>query len=196
MLSGLIDKLYSSELEYEKLKTTVGENNPKLVSLKDQISKIRPNIMENIQSQRQSLSAAKSNLNVTNSNYNSILNTVPQKERQLLDISREQNIKSSIYSFLLQKKEESALSYASTVSNSRVVDTAQAGAFPVSPNKKLIYLVALAAAMALWVGVITLKEAFTGKILYRREIEALTAIPIIGEVAFEKSKNPIVIKAG
>lgn len=196
MLSGLIDKLYSSELEYEKLKTTVGENNPKLVSLKDQISKIRPNIMENIQSQRQSLSAAKSNLNVTNSNYNSILNTVPQKERQLLDISREQNIKSNIYSFLLQKKEESALSYASTVSNSRVVDTAQAGAFPVSPNKKLIYLVALAAAMALWVGVITLKEAFTGKILYRREIEALTAIPIIGEVAFEKSKNPIVIKAG
>lgn len=196
MLSGLIDKLYSSELEYEKLKTTVGENNPKLVSLKDQISKIRPNILENIQSQRQSLSAAKSNLNVTNSNYNSILNTVPQKERQLLDISREQNIKSSIYSFLLQKKEESALSYASTVSNSRVVDTAQAGAFPVSPNKKLVYLVALAAAMALWVAVITLKEAFTGKILYRREIEALTAIPIIGEVAFEKSKNPIVIKAG
>lgn len=196
MLSGLIDKLYSSELEYEKLKTTVGENNPKLVSLKDQISKIRPNILDNIQSQRQSLSAAKSNLNVTNSNYNSILNTVPQKERQLLDISREQNIKSSIYSFLLQKKEESALSYASTVSNSRVVDTAQAGAFPVSPNKKLIYLVALAIAMALWVAVITLKEAFTGKILYRREIEALTAIPIIGEVAFEKSKNPIVIQAG
>ncbi len=196
MLSGLIDKLYSSELEYEKLKTTVGENNPKLVSLKDQISKIRPNILENIQSQRQSLTAAKSNLNVTNSNYNSILNTVPQKERQLLDISREQNIKSSIYSFLLQKKEESALSYASTVSNSRVVDTAQAGAFPVSPNKKLIYLVALAIAMALWVAVITLKEAFTGKILYRREIEALTAIPIIGEVAFEKSKNPIVIQAG
>ena len=196
MLSTLIDKLYTSELEYEKLKTTVGENNPKLVSLSDQISKIRPNILENIQSQRQSLTAAKSNLNVTNSNYNSILNTVPQKERQLLDISREQNIKSNIYSFLLQKKEESALSYASTVSNSRVVDTAQAGAFPVSPNKKLIYLVALAAAMALWVAVITLKEAFTGKILYRREIESLTTIPIIGEVAFEKSKNPIVIKAG
>ena len=76
------------------------------------------------------------------------------------------------------------------------MDTAQAGAFPVSPNKKLIYLVALAAAMALWVAVITLKEAFTGKILYRKEIEALTAIPIIGEVAFEKSKSPIVIKAG
>ncbi len=196
MLSNLLDKLYGSELEYAKLKTTVGENNPKLLSISDQINKIRPNIMENIESQKQSLMAAKQNLNITNSNYNSILNTVPQKERQLLDISREQNIKSSIYSFLLQKKEESALSYASAMSNSRVVDDAHAGLLPVSPNTKLIYIVAFAAAMFLWVVIIILKEAFTGKILYRREIEALTSIPIIGEVAFSKTKKKIVVESG
>ena len=196
MLSNLMDKLYGSQLEYDKLKTTVGENNPKLVALREQINKIRPNILSNLQSQRQSLIASKENLNNTNGSYNSILQAVPQKERQLLDISREQNIKSSIYSFLLQKKEESALSYASTVSNSRVVDNAQAGTVPVSPNKKLIYLVALVAALVLWVAIITLKESFTGKILYRREIEALTSIPVIGEVAFEKTQNPIVVKAG
>ena len=196
MLSNLMDKLYGSELEYEKLKTTVGENNPKLVALSDQINKIRPNILTNLQSQRQSLVATKQNLNNTNGSYNSILQAVPQKERQLLDISREQNIKSNIYSFLLQKKEESALSYASTVSNSRVVDNAQAGSNPVSPNKKLIYLIGIVASAVLWIAVITLKESFTGKILYRREIEALTSIPIIGEVAFEKTKNPIVVQAG
>ncbi len=195
-LSGLVDKLYTSEMEYEKMKTTIGENNPKMLAMKEQINKLRPSIIENIASQRQGLTAAKQNLNVTNGNYNAILNSVPQKERQLLDISREQNIKSSIYSFLLQKKEESALSYASTVSNSRVVDTAQASPNPVSPNKKLIYLIALVAALGLWVAVITLKEAFTGKILYRKEIEALTAIPVIAEVAYEKTKDPIVVKAG
>ena len=196
MLSTLLDKLNTSELEYEKLKKTVGENNPTLVSLRDQINKIRPNILENIQSQRQSLSAAKQNLNATNGNYNSMLQTVPQKERQLLDISREQNIKSSIYSFLLQKKEESALAYASAVSNSRVVDDAQAGSSPISPNKKLLYFIALVAAFAVWIGIITLKESLTGKILYRREIEAFTSMPIIGEVAFNKSKNHIVVESG
>lgn len=195
-LSGLVDKLYTSEMEYEKMKTTIGENNPKMIAMKEQINKLRPSIIDNITSQRQGLMAAKQNLNVTNGNYNAILNSVPQKERQLLDISREQNIKSSIYSFLLQKKEESALSYASTVSNSRVVDTAQASPNPVSPNKKLVYLIALVAALGLWVAVITLKEAFTGKILYRKEIEALTAIPVIAEVAYEKTKDPIVVKAG
>lgn len=196
MLSNLIDKLYGSELEYEKLKTTVGENNPKLISLNDQITKIRPSIMENIQSQRQSLNAIRDNINVTNSRYNSILSSVPQKERQLLDISREQNIKSNIYSFLLQKKEESALSYASAVSNSRVVDTAQAGAFPVSPNKKLIYAIAVLAAMGLCFVFITIKESITGKVLYRHEIESLTAIPVIAEISYEKSKKPIVVEPG
>jgi capsular exopolysaccharide synthesis family protein len=195
-LTTLMNNLNTSELEYEKLKTTVGENNPKLVALREQINKMRPSILENIQNQKQNLIATKQNLNVTNGNYNSILSSVPQKERQLLDISREQNIKSSIYSFLLQKKEESGLAYASAVSNSRIVDNAQAGALPVSPNNKLIYAVALALALVLWAGIIILKESFTGKILYRREIESLTSIPVIAEVAFEKTKNPIVVQAG
>ncbi len=196
MLSNLLDKLYNSELEHEKLRKTVGENNPTLVTVTDQINKIRPNILENIQSQRQSLMAAKQNLSSTNSSYNSMLQAVPQKERQLLDISREQNIKNNIYSFLLQKKEESALAYASAVSNSRVVDEAQASRAPVAPNKKMFYMIALVAATGLWIGVITLKESLTGKILYRREIEALTTIPIIGEVAFDKTKRSIVVESG
>ncbi len=196
MLSNLLDKLYTSELEHEKLRKTVGENNPKLVSITDQINKIRPSILENIQSQRQSLIAAKQNLNATNSNYNSMLQAVPQKERQLLDISREQNIKSSIYSFLLQKKEESALAYASAVSNSRVVDDAKADSTPIGPNKKLYYFISLIAAFGIWIGVITLKESFTGKLLYRKEIETFTTIPIIGEVAFDKSRKSIVVESG
>jgi tyrosine-protein kinase Etk/Wzc len=121
---------------------------------------------------------------------------MPQKERQLLDISREQQIKSNIYSFLLQKREESELAYASTVSNNRVVDYAQASPAPVSPKKMLIYLVSLVVFLGLSIAIITLRETFTGKVLYRSELESRTSIPIIGEVAFDKSKNPIVIEAG
>ncbi|MEP7165239.1 MAG: polysaccharide biosynthesis tyrosine autokinase [Ferruginibacter sp.] len=195
-LSNLISSAYDAQQEYEKLKKTVGENNPKLVSLRDQMSKSRSSILNNIQSQRQGLTAQKQSLGISKGSYNSILQSVPQKERQLLDISREQNIKSSIYSFLLQKKEESALAYASAVSNSRVVDDAQAGSSPISPNKKLLYFIALVGAFGLWIGVITLKESFTGKILYRRELESLTTMPIVGEVAFNKSKKHVVVESG
>ncbi len=196
MLSQLMDRLYSSELEYEKLKKTVGENNPNLVSIQDQINKIKPNILQNIQSQQQSLNAAKQNLQSTNGNYNSMLQAVPQKERQLLDISREQEMKSLVYASLLQKREESELAYASTVSNNRVVDEAQASPIPVSPKRTLVYLIAVVALLGISVAIITIRETLTGKILYRNEIESRTSIPIIGEVAFDKSKKPIVIESG
>jgi len=196
MLSQLMDKLYTSELEYNNLKKTVGENNPNLVAIADRINKIKPSILNNIHSQQQSLSAAKQNLFSTNSAYNSILQSVPQKERQLLDISREQQIKSDIYSFLLQKREESELAAASSVSDNRVVDEAQASPYPVSPRRMLVYLLSIVIFLGLGVAIITIKESFTGKVLYRSEVESRTSIPIIGEVAFDKSKNPIVIEAG
>jgi capsular exopolysaccharide synthesis family protein len=196
LLSQLLDKLYNAQLEYEKLKKTVGENNPTLVAITDQINKIKPSILQNIQSQQQSLSATKQNLYATNGSYNSILQAVPQKERELLDISREHATKSNIYAFLLQKREESELSYASAVSDHRVVDNAKAGSAPVSPKKMIIYMMALVGAMTVCVTYITIRESLTGKVLYRHEIEARTNIPIIGEVAFEKTKNPLVIEAG
>ena len=196
MLSQLIDKLYSSELEYDQLKKTVGENNPSLVAIAGRINKIKPSILSNINSQRQSLNATRENISATNSSYNSVLQTVPQKERQLLDISRQQQIKSNLYAFLLQKREESEIAYASAVSNSRVVDYAQSGRDPVSPKKMLIYLVSIVLFMGLCGAVIFIKEFLTGKVLYRHEIESLTSIPIIGEVAFDKSKDKIVIEKG
>ena len=196
LLSQLLDKLYNSQLEYEKLKKTVGENNPTLVGVADQINKLKPSILQNIQSQQQSLNAAKQNLYSTNQNYNSMLQTVPQKERQLLDISREQATKTNIYGFLLQKKEESELSYASAISDHRLVDSAMAGKTPVSPNAKMIYIMAMVCCMGLCIGLIVVKESLTGKVLYRHEVESRTSIPILGEVAFEKTKTPLVIEAG
>ncbi len=196
MLNQLIDKLYTSELEYDNLKKTVGENNPSLVAIADRIDKIKPSILSNIKSQQQSLNATRENIASTNGAYNSVLQAVPQKERALLDISREQQIKSNLYSFLLQKREESEIAYASAVSNSRVVDYAQSKPDPVSPKKTLIYIISTVLFLGICGAFIFIKEYLTGKVLYRQEIESLTSIPIIGEVAFNKSKDKIVIEKG
>ncbi|MEO7960544.1 MAG: polysaccharide biosynthesis tyrosine autokinase [Ginsengibacter sp.] len=195
-LNSLVGKLYNTELEYAKLKTTVGENNPMLGSVSDQIKKIKPDIIKNIQSQRRSLEASKNSLYSTNGSYNSVLERIPAKERQLVEISRAQSIKSSIYSFLLQKREESQLSYAGASSDSKIVDRALASHSPVSPKRSLIYLMCLITAFVIPVAYITIRDAFNGKVLYRSEIEASTSFPVLAEINFQKSKSPIVIEAG
>ncbi len=195
-LSTLLTKLYNSELEYDKLKQSVGINNPKMVALSDEINKIRPNILDNIKSQQASLGATRQSLYATSGSYNSMLRNVPKKERQLVEISREQQSKNNLYQYLLQKKEESELSFASTLSNSRVVDKALAGQDPVTPKPNLIYMMAVAVALGLFVGVVFAKDLLTGKIKYRNEIEKMTSIPIIGEIAFDKSNSSLVIEKG
>ncbi|MBX2933027.1 MAG: polysaccharide biosynthesis tyrosine autokinase [Ferruginibacter sp.] len=196
MLSNMLNKLYSTQLEYDKLKKTVGENNPSLLALKDEINKIKPSILQNIQNQKSSLLASRQSISATSGSYNSFLSSIPQKERQLLEISREQQSKNNLYQILLQKKEESELSYASTVSNSRIVDEALAGKDPVSPKRKLIYMMAIMGALGLSVGFIFIKDAFSNKVKYRAEIEKTTSVPVIAEITFDKSKTPLVIEKG
>ncbi|MCR6720346.1 MAG: polysaccharide biosynthesis tyrosine autokinase [Chitinophagaceae bacterium] len=195
-MSNLVNNLYQEQLEYDKLKKTVGENNPKLIAVRDRIEKLRPSLLENIQNQRMGLEAAKTNLTSTINSYNSSLYTIPQKERELIDISRQQAIKSNLYEFLLQKKEQTELSVYSTLSDTRIVDKAQASTHPVSPKGKLIYMVALIFALAIPAGLVSLKELFNRKVLFRHEIEELTKAPIIGEISFDKGKDPIVIQEG
>lgn len=195
-LGNLLTQLQTSQLEYDKLKKTVGENNSGLKALESQINKLRPTIVDNIRNQKQSLSASKQSLSATNSGYNSLLATVPQKERQLLEISRQHSTKANQYQTLLQKQQELEMSLASVISNSRIVDKALAGKVPVSPKKMMIYMMALMGAFGGFAGVIIIKDSLTGKIKFRNEIEKMTSIPIIGEIAYEKTESPLVIEKG
>src|SRR6185437_1248995 len=193
VLADLLQKLSDLQLKYTQTKKIVPENNPAVVSLQDGINKLRPQILENINSQRKNLVAARDNNTTTKNQYNAILKTVPEKERELLGISRQQAIKNNIYTFLLQKREETALSFASAVADSRIIDPAQSGDIPVSPKRKLIYLAAILAALILGISIIYIKDIFTRTIQERQDIEKYTDIPFLGEVNYDRSKSPIVI---
>ena len=167
-----------------------------LISISDQIAKIKENINNNIRDQRRNLEATKSNLFATNTNYNNLLHDIPVKERALLEISREQNIKSGIYSFLLQKREESELSFVSNIAESRIINHAQALNNPVSPNVLIVFGMALCAVFGIPVTLIGVKETLSSTILYRSEIESMVNVPIIGEIEYHKKSHPLAIEDG
>lgn len=195
-LPQLLNKLYDDQLQYEKMKRTMGENNPTVVNIKQEIDNMKPSILENIKSQRENLQVSHDNLASTNSKYSSYLTALPQKEKDIVEISREQNIKTANYNFLLQKREETQLSLLTSVGTSRIIDRAQTSLTPVSPKTNIIYLGAICLAFLLSIGLITINEIFKRTILYRKEIESYTSIPVIGEIIYEKSKDPLVIGNG
>lgn len=194
-LSKMLEDLFNKKIEYEKLSKTTAENNPTLTALVSQIESIRPLILDNVRSQRKGIIASRDNLAQTNEKYAGVLQSLPQKERGLLSISRQQSIENNIYAFLLQKREETALNYASTVSDSRVVDPAESSVKPVGPRMYIVYVAGLLAALVAGISIVSAKELLSRKILFRSEIEHYTSIPVVAEISHTKLKKPLVVNS-
>ena len=92
----------------------------------------------------------------------------------------------------MEKREEAAISVASTVSDLRVIQKAQANYTPVSPKKKLVYsLTTLLALVAPFI-IILLKEQLNTTIQFRSDIEARVRIPIIGEIVLDNAESGLI----
>lgn len=189
VLSQLLQKLQIAEAQYQQLNRTTAENNPMLVSIREEIANLKPSIIENLQNQRENLITSRAKLTSTNSSYNTVLQSIPHQERELLEISRQQLIKNNAYSFLLQKREETVLSSAPTSEDIRIVDLAQSSRGPISPRPLLAYLSAFVLSLIIGIGIVSSKEILNSKLLFRTEIEAYTNAPIVAELSLVKKQN-------
>ncbi|NID12279.1 GumC family protein [Fibrivirga algicola] len=186
ILTGLLTKASELELKREEVSRTMSSNNPLLLSLDSQLKTMKASINENIQTMRQQLTSNRNQLMSNNKRMEGMIRTVPGKERALLNITRQQAIKNGLYTYLLQKREETALSAASTVSDSRTVDAARTGSRPIKPVKMTIFGLFAVLGLLVPAGFITAKDAMNNRVLRRSDVEDATQIPILGEVVKSK----------
>ncbi|MEY4330765.1 MAG: hypothetical protein RL609_1513 [Bacteroidota bacterium] len=182
ILNTLLPKLYDLEFAYNKRKNVVGDRDEQLVVMEEEMRKLRANIRESVSQTKHNLEISQGQLKTDVQSKLSTLTSLPGKERMLLDISRQQAIKNSIYTFLLEKREESAISFASTVSDVRVVEPAEGDIDPVRPNRMLVVFVALLLSILIPSVYIYYREVLTGKIKFRSDIESRTKLSVLGEV--------------
>lgn len=181
-LSELINRYNEMLLERKRLLRTSSESNPAVVNLDAGIRAMRSNVLTTIASVQKGLTITQADLKRQAGKYAGRITSAPGQERQLVSISRQQEIKAGLYLMLLQKREENAITLASTANNARMVDEALADTQPVSPKGKLVYLIALVLGIAIPVGIIYVAELFKYKIEGRADVEQLTNVPIIGDV--------------
>lgn len=181
-LTELINRYNEMLLERKRLLRTSSESNPVVVNLDASIRAMRSNVQTTILSVQKGLMITKADLERQAGKYAGRITSAPGQERQLVSISRQQEIKAGLYLMLLQKREENAITLASTANNARIVDEVQAGLLPVSPKGKLIYLIAFVLGIAIPVGIIYIIELLRYKIEDRSDVEKLTTVPIIGDI--------------
>jgi capsular exopolysaccharide synthesis family protein len=192
MLNTLLQDLYRLEIEISRRKKISGVRDEIYIGLEEEIAKTKRGIKENMANIRSNLMVTKSVIDRELSKQNSLLSSLPQQERTLVDISRQQNIKNQIYTFLLQKREESAISYAATVSDIRIIERAFGGT-QVGPKTQLTYVIGFSLGLLIPFIILYIWKFMSPKLQYRDEITYLTDVPIVGEIINDPEKRKIVV---
>lgn len=181
-LARMIEQYNTMLIERKRLLRTSSENNPAIINMNTGIEAMRRNIVTTVNSVWRGLQIAQTDIERQASKFESRINNAPKQEKEFMTISRQQEIKATLYIMLLQKREENAITLASTANNGRIIEEPLAGKKPVAPRKMLFMLTALVIGLFIPVGIIFVVEVLRYKIENRDDVEQLTNVPILGEL--------------
>jgi len=190
-LVGVIQEYNKLLVTRDRIASGSSDTNPNLISLEAQVKSTRAAIQNSIASSRKGLQISSKEMQSQNAFLMSQLKKIPQQEREFIEIKRQQQIKESLYLFLLQKREEASLSMAITIPKGRLLDAADAADL-LSPKLPMILVVSLFLGVLLPIGFLYLKFLLTTTFEDRKEVESLTKVPIIAELAHQKTGDVII----
>ena len=181
------------QVQRETLLKTTTRANPLVVDLETSIEKLRVDILQNLKNVRQAYLVSVNTLASRNLEVGKEISQIPGKEKQLLDITRRQKILEELYSFLLQKKLETSIGSASTISNVKVIEPAMPTGGPVLPNRRNTFTLALMLGLLSPIAVIFLLEYLNDRVKSREDVQRISDAPIVGEVGHAEEKETLVV---
>ncbi|MGC1473640.1 MAG: polysaccharide biosynthesis tyrosine autokinase [Psychroserpens sp.] len=189
-INGLVGQYNDLVFELNKLGLSGGSNNPTVQILVKKLKDVQQNISASIDAYKSQLNATKQQLTKRNQKYAYQVSSLPLKEKLLRSRIRQQEIKQTLYLFLLQKREEAAINLAITEPSIKVVEYALSNGTPISPNSKNIYLTALLLGLIIPFGAIYGINLLNTKIKGKEDVvSSVGTIPILAELPKIKSGN-------
>ncbi len=189
----LISDYNAAVIMRDKFLNSGGTNNPIVKQAVNQVEDLKANINRSLSNYVTQLEASSRQFDLRNQKFSGKVAQIPEKEKLLRSIDRQQKIKESLYLLLLQKREEAAINLAITEPSIKVVEYALSGSSPVSPKSKIIYLGALLGGLIVPFGVLYLIFMLDTKLHSKEDITKINPkIPVIGEIPDTKKDDEVV----
>ena len=194
-LTTVISQYNEMLIERKRLLRTSNEKNPAVVNLDISLAATRNSVLTTVESVHKGLLITRSNLDIEAGKYETRISNAPIQEKELISISRQQEIKANLYLMLLQKREENAITLASVANNGRIIEEPLYGG-QTGPKSKQIYMIAFVLGIAIPVGCLWLIRMLRFKIEGRADVERITDVTIVGDVpqTDKRSEGAIVIR--
>ena len=185
-LNTVIGRYNDLLIERKRLLRTSSENNPAVINMNASINAMYQNVKTAVDNALKGLQITQDDLNRQVRKLEYQINKVPQNEKEFLTISRQQEIKASLYTMLLQKREENAITLASTAKNGRIIENTITDKKPAFPRIFLFLTIAFILGIVFPAVLIYLNRIFRYKIEDNEEIKRLTNLQTICEIPLEK----------
>ncbi len=195
-LASVISQYNDVLLDRKRLQRTTSDSNPAMQQANAKVEVLHHSVEATIASTLKGLRITQADLELQSSKYQSRINSAPRQEKEYLSISRQQEIMATLYTLLLQKREENAITLAATANNGRLIEEPQPTATPVAPNRRKMLFIAFVLGLLVPFLIFYIQELLKYKIENQADIEMLTDVPMVAEVpAIQKvAENGIVVR--
>lgn len=195
--TGLVDDIVENKIvEYNRLllrkKRLIegkGGNNPVVKDMNQSLLVMRDDIIRAVDNQLNTLKIKLNEINQQNSKVRGKMQALPELQRKMLSVERQQKVKEELYLFLLNKREENALNQAMTDNNVRVLDPPSGSNHPIYPVKYRKLVTGIGCGIACPTIILILSLILDTRVRSKREIESVVTAPFICEIPQVKKIN-------
>lgn len=196
-LVHLIDEYNQLVMKKLRVRRTATSDNPVIEQLDAQLVVLRENIITSIISVNNQLVISKNDFERRFGNINQQRYNLPSQERQFIEVLRNKELKEALYLLLYEKREEIALSLASTVTPAKIIATPQMHPDVLNPNLMMIAFLCLIFGMGCPFAGIYLYYLLNNRLTdEQNEFEMKIAVPFAGSLAKNNAGEHISVKEG
>ena len=176
-----------------EMKASATENNPVLGTLDEEMKLLKNNILISVQTIKEEVNAQKERYKQQIIPIDNQINMMPTNERELAQIMQEKGIRETLFLFLLQKREETALTVAAQTAHTRLLERAAVRGI-ISPKPLQMALFYSLLGLIIPILGIYVRDLLNDKIHYRSDIDKFLSLPFVGFIPHVRGKrNKLII---
>ncbi len=191
-LSTMINHYQELLSNRKKLGMSLQPGSSLMQNLNAQITEDGSAIRKYIAGYRRNAATARDQLRTKVRNMDARIAEIPGYERDYINLKRQQSVKENLYVYLLQKKQESEISLASTIVDNKIIAYAPVPDKPIRPSRPLVFILFITVGFGLVSAYLYIKYLLSTTILTRKEIESLIDAPIVGEISRQPAESGLV----
>ena len=178
----LIGEYNNQMLERNRIAGNTSETSPTIREIDNRLASMRSSLLASIQSYVKSVEMELKEAGQNEAAINSQVGSLPEKQKVGLDIKQQLELKNTLYTYLLNKREEVALQMAISEANVRLVEGPLGSPLPISPRSNIILVISVIIGFFIPSLVLWIRYMLDVTISTRKEIEDATTIPIAGDI--------------